>query len=144
MEKPLKRYILLVDDNIDDIDLTILALKKNNIMNVVEVAKNGEEAIELLHAEENQLKPLPSIVLMDINMPKMNGLEALKRIRSHPRTSALPVVILTSSKEEQDIIDGYGNGANSYIRKPVDFLKFVDAVKQLGVYWLLLNEPLPR
>jgi len=144
MEKPLKRYILLVDDNIDDIDLTILALKKNNIMNVVEVAKNGEEAIELLHAEENQLKPLPSIVLMDINMPKMNGLEALKRIRSHPRTSALPVVILTSSKEEQDIIDGYGNGANSYIRKPVDFLNFVDAVKQLGVYWLLLNEPLPR
>lgn len=143
MEKPLKGYILLVDDNIDDIDLTILAFKKNLIHNEIRVAKNGEEAVNLLHGETNVNDPLPSIVLMDINMPRMNGLEALKMIRNHPKTHALPVVILTSSKEEQDIIDGYGNGANSYIRKPVDFVNFLEAVKQLGLYWLLLNEPLP-
>lgn len=143
MEKPLKGYILLVDDNIDDVDLTILAFKKNMIHNEIRVAKNGEEAISMLHEEANLNDSLPSIVLMDINMPRMNGLEALKIIRSHPKTRALPVVILTSSKEEQDIIDGYGNGANSYIRKPVDFVNFLEAVKQLGLYWLLLNEPLP-
>lgn len=140
MEKSLKGRILLVDDNIDDIDLTILAFKKNNITNEIQTAMNGEEAISILHADDCEL---PSIVLMDINMPKMNGLEALKKIRSHPKTAALPVVILTSSKEDQDIIDGYGNGANSYIRKPVDFINFVEAIKQLGMYWLLLNEPLP-
>lgn len=140
MEKSFRGHILLVDDNIDDIDLTILAFKKNNITNEIQTAMNGEEAISLLHADNSEL---PSIVLMDINMPKMNGLEALKKIRSHPKTAALPVVILTSSKEDQDIIDGYGNGANSYIRKPVDFVNFVEAIKQLGMYWLLLNEPLP-
>lgn len=144
MGKTRKGHILLVDDNMDDIDLTILALKRNNIMNEVQIAQNGEEAIEMLHSVENREKKLPCLVLMDINMPKMNGLEALKRIRSHPRTAALPVVILTSSKEEHDIIDGYGNGANSYIRKPVDFVNFVEAVKQLGLYWLLLNEPHPQ
>jgi two-component system, response regulator len=135
--------ILLVEDNQDDIDLTLMAFRKNNIQNEVLVAKTGERALELLHGQGSEKNTLPSVVLMDINMPGMSGLEALKHIRSHPRTRALPVVILTSSKEEQDIIDGYGSGANSYIRKPVNFNEFVEAVKQLGMYWLLLNEPLP-
>jgi two-component system response regulator len=135
--------ILLVEDNLDDIDLTLMAFRKNNIQNEVLVAKTGERALELLHGEGSEKNSLPAVVLMDINMPGMSGLEALKHIRSHPRTRALPVVILTSSKEEQDIIDGYGSGANSYIRKPVNFNEFVEAVKQLGMYWLLLNEPLP-
>jgi CheY-like chemotaxis protein len=128
---------------LDDIDLTLMAFRKNNIQNEVLVAKTGERALELLHGEGSEKNSLPAVVLMDINMPGMSGLEALKHIRSHPRTRALPVVILTSSKEEQDIIDGYGSGANSYIRKPVNFNEFVEAVKQLGMYWLLLNEPLP-
>ncbi|HAC16584.1 MAG TPA: two-component system response regulator [Bacteroidetes bacterium] len=135
--------ILLVEDNIDDIDLTLMAFKRNNIENQVIVAKSGEQALEILHGDGSEKAPLPSVVLMDINMPGMSGIEALKHIRSHPRTRALPVVILTSSKEDQDIIEGYGNGANSYIRKPVNFNEFVNAVKQLGMYWLLLNEPLP-
>jgi len=135
--------ILLVEDNLDDIDLTLMAFRKNNIQNEVLVAKTGERALELLHGEGSEKNSLPAVVLMDINMPGMSGLEALKHIRSHPRTRALPVVILTSSKEDQDIIDGYGSGANSYIRKPVNFNEFVEAVKQLGMYWLLLNEPLP-
>lgn len=135
--------ILLVEDNQDDIDLTLMAFKRNNIQNDVTVAKTGEKALEILHGEGSDKNPLPSVVLMDINMPGMSGLEALKHIRNHPRTRALPVVILTSSKEDQDIIEGYGNGANSYIRKPVNFNEFVEAVKQLGMYWLLLNEPLP-
>lgn len=135
--------ILLVEDNVDDIDLTLMAFKRNNIENEVIIAKSGEQALEILHGEGSEKTPLPSVVLMDINMPGMSGLEALKHIRSHPRTRALPVVILTSSKEDQDIIEGYGSGANSYIRKPVNFNEFVNAVKQLGMYWLLLNEPLP-
>ena len=135
--------ILLVEDNIDDIDLTLMAFKRNNFENQIIVAKSGEQALEILHGAGSNKVPLPSVVLMDINMPGMSGIEALKHIRSHPRTRALPVVILTSSKEDQDIIEGYGNGANSYIRKPVNFNEFVNAVKQLGMYWLLLNEPLP-
>ena len=135
--------ILLVEDNIDDIDLTLMAFRRNNIENEVLVAKSGEEALVLLHGELSENNMLPTIVLMDINMPGMSGIEALKLIRSHPKTRALPVVILTSSKEDQDIIEGYSNGANSYIRKPVNFNEFVNAMKQLGMYWLLLNEPLP-
>jgi two-component system, response regulator len=139
------KYILLVEDNLDDIDLTIMALKKNNFVNEVVVARNGIEAIDLLHPKSGEnLRELPAVVLMDINMPKMSGLEALKLIRNHVRTKNLPVVILTSSKEDQDILESYGNGANSYIRKPVDFVNFTEAVKQLGMYWLLLNEPLPK
>lgn len=135
--------ILLVEDNEDDIDLTLLAFKRNNIQNEITVARTGEEALKILHGAEYAANPLPSVVLMDINMPGMGGLEALKHIRNHPRTRSLPVVILTSSKEDQDILESYHCGANSYIRKPVNFNEFVEAVKQLGMYWLLLNEPLP-
>jgi CheY-like chemotaxis protein len=139
------KYILLVEDNLDDIDLTLMALEKNNIANEVVVARNGVEALDLLHPKSDEkLRSLPAVVLLDINMPKMSGLEALKIIRNHKRTKSLPVVILTSSKEDQDILESYENGANSYIRKPVDFVNFTEAVKQLGMYWLLLNEPLPK
>lgn len=136
---------MLVEDNLDDIDLTLMALEKNNIANEVVVARNGVEALDLLHPKSDEnLRSLPAVVLLDINMPKMSGLEALKHIRNHKRTTNLPVVILTSSKEDQDILESYKNGANSYIRKPVDFVNFTEAVKQLGMYWLLLNEPLPK
>lgn len=144
MNIPKDSYILLVEDNIDDIDLTMLAFKKNKICNQIKVAMNAEQALELLHGDDHASEPLPTVVLMDINMPGMSGLEALKLIRKHPRTQLLPVVILTSSKEDQDIVEGYGSGANSYIRKPVDFNEFTQAVRQLGMYWLLLNEPAPN
>lgn len=133
---------MLVEDNQDDIDLTIMALEKSNILNDVIVAKDGEQALQKLNGLEDDDPPiLPAVILLDINMPKMNGLEVLREIRSNDRTRRLPVVILTSSREEQDIIRGYDLGANSYIRKPVDFDNFVQAVKQLGLYWLVLNEP---
>ncbi len=138
----MERHILLVEDNPDDVDLTIMALEKSNILNNVKVARNGEEALDMLHGpngDEPQL--LPAVVLLDLNMPKINGLEVLKEIRENEWTRRLPVVILTSSREEQDIIRGYDLGANSYIRKPVDFENFVSAVRQLGLYWLVLNEP---
>lgn len=142
MNLPTSRYILLVDDNIDDIELTKRAFKKNNILNEVLVANDGEECLEILHNNQ-EVQNLPSVVLMDINMPRLNGLETLKVIRQHPKTVSLPVVILTSSKEDQDLIEGYKNGANSYIRKPVDFTNFTEAIKQLGLYWLVLNEQPP-
>lgn len=136
------RYILLVEDNPDDVDLTIMALDKNNIFNEVRVARDGEEALRmLLGAGEEGLDRLPAVVLLDLKMPRVNGLEVLREIRRNERTRRLPVVILTSSREEQDIIRGYDLGANSYIRKPVDFDNFVRAVRQLGLYWLVLNEP---
>jgi two-component system response regulator len=136
MEKP----ILLVDDNPDDVDLTLRALKKSNMLNEVIVASDGEKALELLLAD----KPLnPAVVLLDLNLPKIDGLGVLRRIRSDKRTKLLPVVILTSSNEESDLINGYELGANSYIRKPVDFNHFIEAVQTLGLYWLLLNEPPP-
>ena len=133
------KVILLVEDNADDEALTLRALEKNNIRNKVVVAHDGAEALELLH--ERGL--LPALILLDLKLPKIDGLEALERIRSDVRTRFLPVTILTSSKEEQDIIRGYRFGANSYVRKPVDFVQFTDAVRQLGLYWLLLNEPAP-
>lgn len=137
-----EKHILLVEDNPDDIDLTIMALEKSNILNEVRIARDGEEALGLL-LSENIKEPsfgLPAVVLLDLNIPKVNGLEVLREIRSHDRTRRLPVVILTSSSEEQDILRGYDLGANSYIRKPVDFENFVSAIKQLGLYWLVLNE----
>lgn len=138
----INKHILLVEDNQDDIDLTIMALEKSNILNDVVVARDGEQALEKLIGPIVEEPPkLPALVLLDINMPKMNGLEVLRVIRSNERTRRLPVVILTSSREEQDIIRGYDLGANSYIRKPVDFDNFIQAVKQLGLYWLVLNEP---
>jgi len=134
------KIILLVEDNPDDVKLTLRALKHNNIFNEVVVKNDGDEALEYLA----KAAELPTVVLLDIKLPKYNGLEVLRRIRADQRLKLLPVVILTSSKEEQDIIKGYHNGANSFIRKPVDFVQFTEVVRQLGMYWLLLNEPPPE
>jgi len=139
------RVILLVEDNPDDEALTLRALKQNNIKNKVVVARDGVEAVDYLlgngaHAGRDTAI-LPEVVLLDLKLPKLDGFEVLRRIRADERLKLLPVVILTSSKEEQDLINGYKLGANSYIRKPVDFTQFTDAVKQLGLYWLVLNEP---
>jgi two-component system, response regulator len=141
------KVILLVEDNPDDEALTLRALKKNNIKNEVVVAHDGAEALDYLfgtgkHAGRN-MDVLPQVVLLDLKLPKVEGLEVLRRVRADKRTKLLPVVILTSSNEEQDRIDGYGLGANSYVRKPVDFSQFLDAARQLGLYWLILNEPPP-
>ena len=136
-------YILLVEDNPDDEALTLRALKKNNYADNVAVVRDGAEALDFLNAAGTYSKrdrsDLPAVVLLDLKLPKIGGLEVLKRLRMEPRTKLLPVVILTSSKEERDLMDGYGNGANSYIRKPVDFDQFVHAIQTLGVYWLVLN-----
>jgi two-component system, response regulator len=138
--------ILLVEDNPDDEALTRRALAKNNIQNEVLVAHDGVEALDLLFGTGPQAGRVisPAVTLLDLKLPKIDGLEVLRRIRANERTKLLPVVILTSSKEERDLITGYGLGANSYIRKPVDFAQFVEAVRQLGLYWLVLNEPPPR
>ena len=143
-----KKIILLVEDNPDDEAMTLRALKKNNIQNEVVVARDGEEALNYLFGDagagSGKNPPLPMVVLLDLKLPKVDGLEVLRRIRADSRTRLLPVVILTSSKEEQDLSSGYSLGANSYVRKPVDFTQFVEAVRQLGLYWLILNEPPPR
>ena len=140
------KTILLVEDNPDDVQLTKRALQKNNISNQLEVVHDGVEAMNhLLNAASgDNSSPLPTVILLDLKLPKMDGLEVLKRIRADERLKRLPVVILTSSKEEQDILKSYDLGANSYIRKPVDFEQFNEAVRQLGLYWLLLNEPPPK
>ena len=139
--------ILLVEDNPDDEALTLRALKKNNIVNQVVVARDGAEALDYLFGtgkysgrEPNQL---PQVILLDLKLPKVDGLEVLRQLRADKRTKLLPVVILTSSNEEQDRFRGYDLGANSYVRKPVDFSQFIDAVRQLGLYWLVLNERPP-
>lgn len=132
--------ILLVEDNPDDELLTLRALKKNNIQNDVLVARDGPEALDHLFGAE---AVAPAIVLLDLKLPKVDGIEVLRRIREDGRTRLTPVVILTSSREEQDLIKGYELGANSYIRKPVDFIQFSEAVRQLGLYWLILNEAPP-
>jgi two-component system, response regulator len=142
-----EKVILLVEDNADDEDLTLRALKKSNIMNRVVVARDGVQALDYLfmradHATRDPHE-LPQVILLDLKLPKLDGLEVLRTLRADPRTKLLPVVILTSSAEEQDILRGYNLGANSYIRKPVDFTQFVDAVRQLGLYWLVLNQPPP-
>jgi two-component system response regulator len=142
-----EKIILLVEDNPDDVDLTLRAFKQNNIFNKVVVARDGVEALDYLmgtgiHAGRD-VKDLPVVTLLDLKLPKMDGLEVLKQVRSNEMTRLLPVVILTSSNEENDVISGYKLGANSYIRKPVDFTQFVDAIKSLGLYWLIWNEPPP-
>ena len=135
------KIILLVEDNADDEELTMRAFRKNNIRNEVRVARDGQQAIDYFFAEGASANPVPAMVLLDLKLPKVDGLEVLRRIRSDQRTCILPIVILTSSKEEQDIVNGYRLGANSYIRKPVDFNNFSEAIRQLGLYWLVLNEP---
>jgi two-component system, response regulator len=139
--------ILLVEDNSDDEALTQRALKKNNIKNEVIVAHDGSEALDYLFGQGmyagRDTRLMPQVILLDLNLPKLDGFEVLRRMRSDERTNLLPVVILTSSDEERDRINGYGLGANSYVRKPVEFGDFIEAVKQLGLYWLILNRPAP-
>jgi two-component system, response regulator len=136
--------ILLVEDNPDDVLLTLRAFKKNKIFNEIVVARDGEEASDLLFPPGEGEALTPALILLDVNLPKINGLEVLGRIRSHPRTAGLPVVVLTTSNEERDIVQSYRLGANSFVRKPVMFDEFVNATNVLGVYWLLVNEPAPR
>jgi len=138
------KVILLVEDNPDDEALTLRALKKNNILNEVVVARDGEEALEYLFGTGKyagrDTSIQPQVILLDLQLPKISGLEVLQRLRADKRTMLQPVVILTTSSEEMDVIASYKNGANSYTRKPVDFNQFIEAVKQLGLYWLVLNE----
>ncbi len=140
--------ILLVEDNPDDVDLTLRAFAKSNIANEVVVARDGVEALDYLfgtgaHAGRASA-PLPQLVLLDLKLPRIYGLQVLERVRANPRTRLLPVVILTSSTEQRDLESGYKLGANSYIRKPVDFQEFLEAMRQLGLYWLLLNQAPPE
>jgi len=134
------RTILLVEDNPDDERLTLRALRRGNIVNEICVARDGEEALHVLFS----LETLPCVVLLDLKLPKVDGLEVLQQIRANPRTRLLPVVILTSSSEERDIVESYSLGANSYVRKPVEIDQFTEAVRQLGLYWALINEALPE
>jgi two-component system, response regulator len=134
------REILLVEDNPDDERLTIRALRRGNIANEILVVRNGEEALTMLF----NVNSLPCVVLLDLKLPKIDGLEVLRRIRAHETTRVIPVVILTSSSEDRDIIESYSLGANSYVRKPVDFDQFTDAVRQLGLYWAVINQSLPE
>ena len=140
----MNKIILLVEDNADDEVLTRRALKKNNIGNELVVARDGAEALDYLFGtgeyEGRDLSVMPQVILLDLKRSKLDGLEVLRRLRADELTKLLPVVILTSSKEQQDLVNGYGYGANSYIRKPVDFAQFLEAVRQLGLYWLVLNE----
>jgi two-component system response regulator len=141
------KIILLVEDNQDDEELALLAFKKGQVVNTVVVARDGVEALDYLfgtgpHAGRD-VAMLPQVMLLDLKLPKVSGLEVLRRVRADPRTRRLPVVILTSSREEEDLIQGYDLGANSYVRKPVDFNQFVEAVRHLHVCWLVLNEPPP-
>ena len=140
------KVILLVEDNPDDEALTLRAFAKNNIGNRIVVVRDGAEALDWLfkrEQHEGRSDPDPQVILLDLKLPKVDGLEVLRLIREDPRTKLLPVVILTSSKEESDLLRGYELRANSYIRKPVDFARFVESVRELGMYWLVLNEPPP-
>ena len=141
------KVILLVEDNRDDEALSVRALRKGNIVNKIVVVRDGAEALDYLFCtgayKDRDSTDLPELILLDLKLPKVDGLEVLRRVRANPKTELLPVVILTSSKEEQDIINGYKLGANSYVRKPVEYDKFVSAVRQLKLYWFVVNEPPP-
>jgi CheY-like chemotaxis protein len=145
MEKTvMTKIILLVEDNPDDVELTVIAFKKNHIANEIVVARDGAEALDYLYGTGihagRDLNIMPTVILLDLKLPKIDGMEVLKRLRENERTKRIPVVVLTSSKEQQDIVESYNLGANSYVRKPVDFTTFMEAAKQLGLYWLVLNE----
>ena len=139
--------ILLVEDNPDDVELAMHALKRHNIANLIHVARDGAEALDYLFGTgayaDRDVNDHPKVVLLDLKLPKVDGLEVLRRIKSDPRTKRIPVVMLTTSREERDVLASYDSGVNSYITKPVDFEQFTEAVRQLGLYWLILNEPPP-
>jgi two-component system, response regulator len=139
--------VLLVEDNDDDVQLTLRAFRLHHLANDIEVARDGQEALDFLFCEgghaDRDPQQLPQVVLLDLNLPKIDGLEVLRRVRAHPRTRALPVVVLTSSNEERDLVESYRLGANSYVRKPVDFTEFTEAARQLGLYWMVLNLSAP-
>ncbi len=137
------RTILLVEDNPDDEALTLRAFKKSGIHNKVVVLRDGAEALAYLFPGNGDTVPRPALILLDLNLPKVGGLEVLRRMRADERTQMIPVVVLTSSKLDEDILDSYRNGANAYVRKPVNYSDFAEAVRALGVFWLLLNEPAP-
>ena len=140
----MSKTILLVEDNPDDVKLTLRAFKRNNMLNPIVVARDGVEALDFLFARdayaERAGKPPPTLVILDLKLPKLDGLEVLRAMRGDERTKFIPVVILTSSKEQQDLMQGYALGANSYVRKPVDFTEFMEAVRILGIYWLMTNQ----
>jgi CheY-like chemotaxis protein len=142
------KLILLVEDNPNDEALTLRALKKSNLKNTIVVVRDGAEALDWIFARNayatRDVHEMPQVVLLDLKLPKVSGLEVLRALRADPRTKSLPVVLLTSSREEQDVVAGYDLGANSYVRKPVAFGEFTEAVRQLGLYWMLLNEPPPK
>ena len=136
--------VLLVEDNPDDEELTLRGFRRTNLKNPVDVARDGQEALDYLFGNHAQAaRPVPVVVLLDLHLPRVDGFEVLKRIRGEKRTHRVPVVILTSSSEDQDLINGYDLGANSYVRKPVQFEEFATAIAQLGIYWLLINQPAP-
>ena len=143
-----KRAILLVEDNPDDVELTLRALKQYHVKNQINVVRDGAEALDYLFTTgayaDRDTTTMPAVVILDLKLPKVDGLEVLQRMRGDKRTKLVPVVVLTSSKEEQDMINSYKFGANSYVRKPVDFTQFVEAARQLSLYWLVINEPPPK
>lgn len=140
--------ILLVEDHPDDLELTRRALAQQDVGNEIVIARDGVEALDYLLGrgawKDRNTRRQPQVVLLDLKLPRMDGIEVLRAMRADPRTRLVPVIVLTSSREERDLVDSYGNGANSYVRKPVDFDEFREAVRSLGMYWLLLNEPPPR
>jgi two-component system, response regulator len=139
--------ILLVEDNPDDVELALFALKKNNFANIIHVARDGEEALDFLFCRNSHsgrcFDQPPKVVLLDLKLPKVDGLEVLRELKSDPRTRAVPVVVMTSSKQQRDMVEGYKLGVNSYIQKPIDFAEFREIIKQLGYYWLIINQAPP-
>ena len=144
--RPEDMRILLIEDNPDDVELTLRAFKKHNLANHITVARDGEEALDIIfqHGKESAEGLRPDLILLDLKLPKVDGMEVLRQIKENSETKVIPVIVLTSSKEENDMAESYRLGANSYIRKPVNFENFTEVVMQLGLYWLLINEPPPQ